>query len=148
MWQPCRLLVTPFMMYDPETPPLAPSHQIVCANGFVRWWRDDSPCSPQLSWSACRCHQPGILASVPIATNLSHCHDGNILSQVNYRELTDPEEKSTRILLVGVLELNMVLSIIYFVIQIYQYSNILFILEPLPLLYICNAIPPLCKGLD
>ena len=92
--------------------------------------------------------QPGILASVRIATNLSHCHDENILSQVYYRELSDPEKKSTRILLVGVLELNMVLSIIYFVIQIYQYSNILFILEPLPLLYICNAIPPLCKGLD
>ena len=33
------------------------------------------------------------LASVHIATNLSHCHDGNILSPVNYKELTRSSEK-------------------------------------------------------
>ena len=67
------------------------------------------------------------LASVHIATNLSHCHDGNILSQVNDKELTDPEAKSTRIMIVGVLGLNMVLLCIYCIslfknISIFKYS--------------------------
>ena len=67
------------------------------------------------------------LASVHIATNLSHCHDGNILSQVNDKELTDPEAKSTRIMIVGVLGLNMVLLCVYCIslfknISIFKYS--------------------------
>ena len=67
------------------------------------------------------------LASVSIATNLSHCHDGNILSQVNDKELTDPEAKSTRIMIVGVLGLNMVLLCIYCICGDYENVKIRFI---------------------
>ena len=120
MWQPCRSLVTLFMMYDPETPPLAPWYQIVCANGFVRSRRDDS-LSPQLSWSACRCH-PAWHQS----TSRQICLIATM--EIFYlKELTDPEAKSTRIMIVGVLGLNMVLLCIYCIslfknISIFKYS--------------------------
>ena len=106
-----------FMMYDPETPPPSPGpHQIVCANGFVRWWR--WLCAAQLirlqmspAWHQSASRQICLIATMEI-----------FLSQVNYKELTDPETKSTRII-VGVLLAVLGLALKFIEVLNYQTSG-------------------------
>ena len=84
------LLMTPF--YDVWPRDTAPGPRIRLSVLMVL--SDDGEMTLCVLWAGLiRLAMSPRLASVHIATNLSHCHDGNILSQTNYKELTRSSEK-------------------------------------------------------